>query len=51
MSDTITIINEIPRVRIRCATCENDMDEFRGKFPICDECLKVLREIIREKRK
>ena len=46
-------IKEIPREpKIRCMTCgEIDMDLWRGKFPICDECLKVLREIIRERRK
>lgn len=35
----------------KCATCDNNITEFRAmKFPICDECLKVLREIIKEKR-
>ena len=35
-----------------CATCDNNINEFRAmKFPICDECMKALREIISERRK
>lgn len=34
-----------------CATCDNNITEFRAmKFPICDECLSNLREIIKEKK-
>lgn len=36
---------------IKCATCSNSIPLFRGlKFPICDECIKDLREIIKERR-
>lgn len=35
---------------IACQTCENTMSLHRGRFPICDDCLKVLREIIKERR-
>lgn len=49
---TILPTHETHRIRIRCATCnKNDMDEFRGRFPICDECIKDLREIIAEHKK
>lgn len=45
---TILPIHETPRIRIRCATCDkNDMDEFRGRFPICDECIEALHTIIK----
>lgn len=43
----IQTINNAQRIRIRCVTCnKNDMDEFRGRFPICDECIEALRTII-----
>lgn len=36
----------------KCATCDNNITEFRAiKFPICDGCMKDLREIISERRK
>ena len=34
---------------IVCQTCGNTMSLHRGRFPICDDCLKVLREIIKER--
>lgn len=35
----------------KCATCDNNITELRAmKFPICDECMKDLREIIKERR-
>ena len=37
-------------VGIECQTCGNMMSLHRGRFPICDDCLKVLREIINERR-
>ncbi len=37
-------------VGIKCQTCETMMSLHRGRFPICDNCLKVLREIIKERR-
>ena len=50
----INVIENLPnkhdRVCIKCATCENFIDLWRGKFPICDDCLKALREIIKERR-
>ena len=35
---------------IECQTCGTTMSLSRGRFPICDDCLKVLREIIKERR-
>ena len=35
----------------KCATCDNNITEFRAmKFPFCEECIKVLSEIIKERR-
>lgn len=52
MADTIEIkIEENEPPKIRCVTCDNDMSESRAfRFPICNDCLKVLREIIKERR-
>lgn len=33
---------------IVCQTCGTTMSLHRGRFPICDDCLKVLREIIND---
>ena len=35
---------------IVCQTCGTTMSLHRGRFPICDDCLKDLREIIKERR-
>ena len=35
---------------IACQTCGTTMSLHRGRFPICDNCLKVLREIIKERK-
>ena len=35
---------------IECQTCGTTMSLHRGRFPICDDCLKVLREIIKERK-
>lgn len=35
---------------IVCQTCGTTMSLHRGRFPICDDCLKVLREIIKERK-
>lgn len=36
----------------KCTTCNNNITQLRAtKFPICDECMKDLREIISERRK
>lgn len=47
--DTIKIeINEIEPPKFKCATCDNNITESRARmFPICDDCPKVLREIIK----
>ena len=34
---------------IACQTCGTTMSLHRGRFPICEDCLKVLREIIKER--
>lgn len=42
---------EISSPKFRCATCDNEITALRAlEFPICDDCLKDLREIIKEKR-
>lgn len=52
MADTIKLeIKEIQPPKIKCATCDNNITELRAvKFPICDECIKDLREIIKARR-
>lgn len=52
MADTIKLkIKEFEMPKVKCATCDNTMSEFRAfKFPICDDCLKALREIIKERK-
>lgn len=52
MADTIKLkFKEFESPKVKCATCENNITEFRAmKFPICDDCLKVMREIIKEKK-
>ena len=52
MADTIELkIKEFGRSKFMCATCDNNITELRAmKLPICDDCLKDLREIIKEKR-
>ena len=46
---------EFSSPKFRCATCDNEITALRAIefpiFPICDECLKDLREIISERRK
>lgn len=35
----------------KCATCDNNITELRAmKFPICDDCINDLREIIKKRR-
>lgn len=53
MADTIELkIEEYEPPKFKCVTCDNDMSESRAfRFPICDDCLKDLREIISERRK
>ncbi len=36
--------------QIACQTCGQALSLQRGVFPICDDCLKDLREIIKERR-
>lgn len=52
MSDTIELnIKEYEPPKIKCVTCDNDMSESRAfRFPICNDCLKDLREIIKDRR-
>ena len=35
---------------IKCQTCGTTMSLHRGRFKICDDCLKGLREIIKERK-
>lgn len=52
MADTIVLehaASEPPKVM--CVTCDNAISASRAfRFPICDECIKDLREIIKERR-
>ena len=51
MNTTKLKINDIEPPKFKCATCDNHITECRTiMFPICDDCLKDLREIIKEKR-
>ncbi len=52
MADTIKLkIKAFEPPQFKCATCDNAMSESRAfRFPICDDCLKALREIIKERR-
>lgn len=52
MADTIKIeVEGNESLKIKCATCSNGMPLIRGRqFLICDDCLKDLREIIKERR-
>lgn len=44
-------IKDIHDIGIACAICSNTMPTMRGRaFPICNDCLKELREIIKERR-
>ena len=52
MTDTIELkIKDLEPPKFMCATCDNNITELRAmQFPICDDCLKVLREIIKERK-
>lgn len=52
MEDTIELkIGEYEQPKFKCATCDSNITELRAmKFPICDDCLKELREIIKERK-
>ena len=52
MSDTIELnFKEYEPPKVKCVTCDNDMSKpLAFMFPICDDCLKDLREIIKERR-
>ena len=44
-------IKDIAQQKYKCLTCDNMLNDFQKfVFPICDECLKDLREIIKERR-
>lgn len=49
MADTIALkFKEIEPPKFMCVTCDNNITELRAiNFPICDECVKDLREIIK----
>ena len=52
MADTTELeIKEYESPKVKCATCDNNITELRAmKFRICDDCLKAMREIIKEKK-
>lgn len=46
------IPNDASSIEARCITCDNGMTLYRcSRFPICDDCINDLREIIAERRK
>ena len=49
MADTIKLkIKDFEPPKVKCATCDNNITELRAMmYPICDDCLKALREIIK----
>lgn len=49
MADTIKLkIKDYEPPKFKCATCDNNITELRTmQLPICDDCLKALREIIK----
>ena len=52
MADTIELrFKDYEPPKVMCATCDNNITESSAMlFPICDDCLKVLLEIIKEKK-
>lgn len=47
----LAVAKDAPTIEAKCITCPNGMTLSRcSRFPICDDCLKVLREIIKERR-
>lgn len=52
MADAIKLkIKEYEQPKFKCATCDNNITELMFmKLPFCDDCLKDLREIIKERR-
>ena len=41
-------LKKIEPPKVKCATCDNNITKFRAmQLPICDECIKDLREIIK----
>ena len=52
MADTIKLkIKDFEPPKVKCATCDNNITQFRAmQFQICDDCLKALREIIKERK-
>lgn len=48
--ETLPYDENLLNVGIECQTCGTMMSLHRGRFPICDDCLKDLREIIKERR-
>ena len=48
----IETIRQSPAIEAMCITCNKGMKLHRcSQFPICDDCINDLREIIAERRK
>ena len=47
----VVAIKEIDSgIRVPCAICRRGMSEMRGRrFAICDDCLSVLAEVVKER--
>ena len=52
MADTIELkFKDYEPPKVKCATCDNNITESRAMLlPICGDCLKALREIIKENK-
>lgn len=42
--------NAVIESKVFCPICGQVLSLERGRFPICDECIRDLREIIKERR-
>lgn len=54
MAEQFIRIREIPPTFedvVRCLTCGGKIPLGRGNFPICNDCINDLQEIIAERRK
>jgi len=50
--DFVTVpMPDKPRVAVICCTCGNDIPlRGRNTFPICQECLEILKAVIAERK-
>lgn len=47
----LAVAKDAPTIEAVCITCNNGMSRYRcNRFPICDDCINDLREIIKKRR-